>query len=281
MKQCILMSNVSWVIDKKHDSENALTVAHLNHSVTDFLLDSYEITCCQNSCHSFPTWLNRSKGQCQLSECVWPVMKGFIRVSNSAHVSLLYHGAYLAWFCSPTNVSWALYLLPCSEDQCENTTYDIYFVKVSVCTRVQLLLCPHVCMVMSTIAPAFVCQQYVNLCVCVFRCEVDLCRVPIGKRQLFTHTMEQGRGRLFFLVTITPCSGVSISDLFAAPLDEEQERENQLDNYVSTCTVVYLVSILLYYPHDTQTCPDPLIYYFSLFSKNSNKTITFVLSSTT
>ncbi|XP_053172284.1 multiple C2 and transmembrane domain-containing protein 2 isoform X1 [Scomber japonicus] len=63
------------------------------------------------------------------------------------------------------------------------------------------------------------------------KCEVDLSRIPISKRHLFTLTLDQGRGRLVFLVTITTCSGVSISDLFAAPLDEPQERQNQLDNY--------------------------------------------------
>ncbi|CAK6967412.1 multiple C2 and transmembrane domain-containing protein 2 isoform X1 [Scomber scombrus] len=63
------------------------------------------------------------------------------------------------------------------------------------------------------------------------KCEVDLSRISISKRHLFTLTLDQGRGLLVFLVTITTCSGVSISDLFAAPLDEPQERKNQLDNY--------------------------------------------------
>ncbi|XP_040912784.1 multiple C2 and transmembrane domain-containing protein 2-like isoform X2 [Toxotes jaculatrix] len=66
---------------------------------------------------------------------------------------------------------------------------------------------------------------------CLGTCEVDLSRVPFNERQLFTHTLEQGRGRLVFLVTLNTCSGVSISDLCAAPLDEPQERQNQLDNY--------------------------------------------------
>ncbi|XP_050932350.1 LOW QUALITY PROTEIN: multiple C2 and transmembrane domain-containing protein 2-like [Lates calcarifer] len=66
---------------------------------------------------------------------------------------------------------------------------------------------------------------------CLGTCEVDLSKVPFNQRQLCTHTLEHGRGRLVFLVTLNTCSGVSISDLCAAPLDEPQERQNQLDNY--------------------------------------------------
>nr|XP_020472827.1 multiple C2 and transmembrane domain-containing protein 2-like isoform X1 [Monopterus albus] len=66
---------------------------------------------------------------------------------------------------------------------------------------------------------------------CLGTCEVDLSRIPFDQRQLFTHTLDQGRGRLVFLLTLKTCSGVSISDLCAAPLDEPQERQNQLDNY--------------------------------------------------
>uniref|UniRef100_A0A8C4H1H9 C2 domain-containing protein n=1 Tax=Dicentrarchus labrax TaxID=13489 RepID=A0A8C4H1H9_DICLA len=66
---------------------------------------------------------------------------------------------------------------------------------------------------------------------CLGTCEVDLSRVPYDQRQLFTHTIDQGRGRLVFLLTLNTCSGVSISDLCAAPLDEPHEQQNQLDNY--------------------------------------------------
>ncbi|KAM9860593.1 multiple C2 and transmembrane domain-containing protein 2 [Aulostomus maculatus] len=66
---------------------------------------------------------------------------------------------------------------------------------------------------------------------CLGTCEVDLSMVPLNKRQLFTYTLDQGRGRLIFLTTITTCSGVSISDVCAAPLDEPGERVAQLENY--------------------------------------------------
>ncbi|KAM7016031.1 multiple C2 and transmembrane domain-containing protein 2 [Tautogolabrus adspersus] len=66
---------------------------------------------------------------------------------------------------------------------------------------------------------------------CLGVCEVDLTRVPLDQRQLFTHTLDQGRGCLVFLLTLNTCSGVSISDLCAAPLDEPHEQQNQLDIY--------------------------------------------------
>uniref|UniRef100_A0A3P8RPI8 Multiple C2 domains, transmembrane 2b n=1 Tax=Amphiprion percula TaxID=161767 RepID=A0A3P8RPI8_AMPPE len=66
---------------------------------------------------------------------------------------------------------------------------------------------------------------------CLGMCEVDLSRVPFDQRQLFTHTLDQGRGRLVFLLTLNTCSGVSISDLCSAPLDEPHTQQNQLDNY--------------------------------------------------
>ncbi|XP_072237123.1 multiple C2 and transmembrane domain-containing protein 2-like isoform X3 [Leuresthes tenuis] len=66
---------------------------------------------------------------------------------------------------------------------------------------------------------------------CLGTCEVDLFKVPLNQRQVFTHTLEQGRGRLIFLLKLNTCSGVSISDLCAAPLDEPAEQQTQLDNY--------------------------------------------------
>ncbi|XP_054625887.1 multiple C2 and transmembrane domain-containing protein 2-like isoform X4 [Dunckerocampus dactyliophorus] len=66
---------------------------------------------------------------------------------------------------------------------------------------------------------------------CLGMCEVDLAGVPFHKRQLFTVSLDQCRGRLVFLVTLCPCSGVSISDLCAAPLDEPRQRQDHLDNY--------------------------------------------------
>ncbi|MEQ2258985.1 hypothetical protein XENORESO_005208, partial [Xenotaenia resolanae] len=62
-------------------------------------------------------------------------------------------------------------------------------------------------------------------------CEVDLSLIPFNVRQLFRQTLSPSRGTLVFLITLNTCSGVSISDLSAAPLDEPRERQNQLENY--------------------------------------------------
>ncbi|KAG9340749.1 hypothetical protein JZ751_020341 [Albula glossodonta] len=71
---------------------------------------------------------------------------------------------------------------------------------------------------------------------CIGVCEVDLSRVPLGQNQLFTRVLGHGRGRLVFLVSLTPCTGVSVSDLCTPPLDEPYERETQLEKYVRTST---------------------------------------------
>ncbi|KAM4597018.1 multiple C2 and transmembrane domain-containing protein 2 isoform 2-T2 [Fundulus diaphanus] len=62
-------------------------------------------------------------------------------------------------------------------------------------------------------------------------CEVDLSQIPVNERKFFSPTVSPCRGTLVFLVTLKPCSGVSITDLSAAPLDEPLERQNQLENY--------------------------------------------------
>ncbi|XP_060924742.1 multiple C2 and transmembrane domain-containing protein 2 isoform X2 [Limanda limanda] len=66
---------------------------------------------------------------------------------------------------------------------------------------------------------------------CLGTCEVDLSGVPLNQRQLYTHSLVPGRGRLVFLLMLNTCSGVSISDLCSAPLDEPQEQQNQLENF--------------------------------------------------
>ncbi|KAM4744075.1 LOW QUALITY PROTEIN: multiple C2 and transmembrane domain-containing protein 2-like [Anableps anableps] len=62
-------------------------------------------------------------------------------------------------------------------------------------------------------------------------CEVDLSQIPFNTRTLFRETLSFSRGTLVFLITLNTYSGVSISDLGAAPLDEPLERQNQLENY--------------------------------------------------
>ncbi|KAM9409679.1 multiple C2 and transmembrane domain-containing protein 2-like isoform 2-T3 [Pholidichthys leucotaenia] len=66
---------------------------------------------------------------------------------------------------------------------------------------------------------------------CLGTCEVDLSKVLFNQRQLFTRTLNHCRGYLVFLLTLCNCSSASVSDLCDAPLNEGEERQNQLQNY--------------------------------------------------
>ncbi|KAM9460980.1 multiple C2 and transmembrane domain-containing protein 2 isoform 1-T2 [Clarias gariepinus] len=66
---------------------------------------------------------------------------------------------------------------------------------------------------------------------CYGQCEVDISALKVDKRQLFTCSLDHSRGKVVFLITLTSCSGVSITDLCAPPLDEPCERENMLNKY--------------------------------------------------
>uniref|UniRef100_A0A667YH88 Multiple C2 and transmembrane domain containing 2 n=1 Tax=Myripristis murdjan TaxID=586833 RepID=A0A667YH88_9TELE len=61
--------------------------------------------------------------------------------------------------------------------------------------------------------------------------EIDLSRLPENQRQLYTHVLDPGKGRLVFLVTLTPCWGVSISDISAAPLEQPDERDTIMEKF--------------------------------------------------
>uniref|UniRef100_A0A7N8X5E0 Multiple C2 domains, transmembrane 2a n=1 Tax=Mastacembelus armatus TaxID=205130 RepID=A0A7N8X5E0_9TELE len=60
--------------------------------------------------------------------------------------------------------------------------------------------------------------------------EIDLSRLTFNERQLYTHALDPGKGRLVFLVTPRPCWGVSISDIETAPLEKPDERSRHLKN---------------------------------------------------
>ncbi|KAK1888400.1 Multiple C2 and transmembrane domain containing protein 2 [Dissostichus eleginoides] len=55
--------------------------------------------------------------------------------------------------------------------------------------------------------------------------EIALSRLPLNERQLYTHVLDPGKGRLVFLVTLRPCWGVSISDIETATLESPDERD--------------------------------------------------------
>uniref|UniRef100_A0A3B4XVK6 Multiple C2 and transmembrane domain containing 2 n=1 Tax=Seriola lalandi dorsalis TaxID=1841481 RepID=A0A3B4XVK6_SERLL len=54
--------------------------------------------------------------------------------------------------------------------------------------------------------------------------EIDLPRFSPNERQLYTHVLDPGKGRLVFLVTLRPCWGVTISDIGTAPLEKPDEK---------------------------------------------------------
>ncbi|XP_050969789.1 multiple C2 and transmembrane domain-containing protein 2 isoform X2 [Labeo rohita] len=66
---------------------------------------------------------------------------------------------------------------------------------------------------------------------CYGQCEIDLSGLPLNESTLFTRELDPGRGRVVFLVTPTPCTGASITDLVAPPLEEPHERDNMLVKY--------------------------------------------------
>ncbi|CAM4517816.1 unnamed protein product [Leuciscus chuanchicus] len=64
---------------------------------------------------------------------------------------------------------------------------------------------------------------------CYGQCEINLSELPVNQSTLFTSELDSGK--LVFLVCPTPCSGVSITDLVAPPLEEPHERDNMLVKY--------------------------------------------------
>ncbi|XP_041966689.1 multiple C2 and transmembrane domain-containing protein 2 [Alosa sapidissima] len=61
--------------------------------------------------------------------------------------------------------------------------------------------------------------------------DIDLSRLPDKQRQLYTRVLDPGKGRLVFLITLTPCSGASVSDLHSPPLDDLETSERVVYQY--------------------------------------------------
>ncbi|XP_040894047.1 multiple C2 and transmembrane domain-containing protein 2 isoform X2 [Toxotes jaculatrix] len=61
--------------------------------------------------------------------------------------------------------------------------------------------------------------------------EIDLSRLSFNERQLYTHVLDPGKGRLVFLVTLRPCWGVSISDTDGAPLEKPDEKGSVVEKF--------------------------------------------------
>ncbi|XP_056334371.1 multiple C2 and transmembrane domain-containing protein 2 isoform X2 [Danio aesculapii] len=61
--------------------------------------------------------------------------------------------------------------------------------------------------------------------------DIDLSRLPVNQKQLYTHELDPQKGKLLFLVTLTPCSGASVSDIQSAPLDNPNTFERLREQY--------------------------------------------------
>ncbi|KAM9754451.1 multiple C2 and transmembrane domain-containing protein 2 isoform 2-T2 [Menidia menidia] len=66
--------------------------------------------------------------------------------------------------------------------------------------------------------------------------EVDLSRLPPDKRQLYTHVLDPGKGKLVFLVTPRPCWGVSLSEIDNASLANPNDRNTITEKFSVTNT---------------------------------------------
>ncbi|XP_029377993.1 multiple C2 and transmembrane domain-containing protein 2 isoform X1 [Echeneis naucrates] len=61
--------------------------------------------------------------------------------------------------------------------------------------------------------------------------EIDLSGISPNEKQLYTHALDPGKGRLVFLVTLRPCWGISMSDIGAAPLDKTVEKDTIIEKF--------------------------------------------------
>ncbi|KAF6721327.1 Multiple C2 and transmembrane domain-containing protein 2 [Oryzias melastigma] len=66
---------------------------------------------------------------------------------------------------------------------------------------------------------------------CLGTASVDVSSVPLNNRKVCTLDLGPGKGHLVFLLTVRACSGVSITDLSSAPLDEPQQQKALKKNY--------------------------------------------------
>lgn len=69
------------------------------------------------------------------------------------------------------------------------------------------------------------------------RIERDLSQLPASTTQTFN--MITGKGRLVFLVTQHPCSGVSVSEMSSTSLENPSTYESTLKKYVSVWFFIF------------------------------------------
>lgn len=64
-------------------------------------------------------------------------------------------------------------------------------------------------------------------------CKVDISALPLKQANCLELPLESCLGALLMLITLTPCAGVSVSDLCVCPLADPGERKQIAQRYVS------------------------------------------------
>ena len=62
---------------------------------------------------------------------------------------------------------------------------------------------------------------------------MDISALPLKQANCLELPLESCQGTLLMLVTLTPCSGVSVSDLCVCPLADPSERKQIAQRFVS------------------------------------------------
>ncbi|KAK2493354.1 hypothetical protein MC885_018532 [Smutsia gigantea] len=71
-----------------------------------------------------------------------------------------------------------------------------------------------------------------------FRCKVDIAALPLKQANLMELPLDSCLGALLMSITMTPCSGLSISDLCVCPLADPSERKQITQRYVIQSDVI-------------------------------------------
>lgn len=80
---------------------------------------------------------------------------------------------------------------------------------------------------------------------------MDIAALPSEQINRLEVPLEQNQGSIHMIITLTPCSGVSISDLCVCPLADPGEREQIREKYVSIASSdIYNLANIQMISHD-------------------------------
>lgn len=75
--------------------------------------------------------------------------------------------------------------------------------------------------------------NFVSVHICFQRCKVDVGSLPDKQANRLELPLEKQSGSLLMVISVAPCSGVSVSDLCVSPLGDPNERKQIAQRYVS------------------------------------------------